>query len=598
VQASLTPRGSVAHIVPETELDSLPCTVKFVWHGTGYCKGSGKYEDTVEESFAECQQLCASEPQCVYVRFNSKKLKCSRYDSRAEPCDKLGGVSAPYDTYAKQWEGSCMPAQTYEPGTPGAEWTPEVKAAIRQKIVQVFEEPGAAWEGSRFLDDKQQNFKAPDLPKFVRLAFHDCLLYKDGSGGCDGCLNFHNMGEVFTKTSHLDPEKNDDGHSNGLGGTVAVLEAIYDDAQYPAGAAVLEHAPKELGISRADLWAYAAIVAVEVALEKNNEACRKPTNDPDDCAQDWGQPDCAVTAPRALIFSTGRKDCLPNDSLPRPYMTLEPESHPGPAMSGKDVAAFMKSDFQFTARESVAIMGAHTLGKFHAEISGFAYNWKRLGLDHLNNGYYKTMLMEPDWSYQFNPKKIGECKGFANSSGMKPIGDYEFIFPRKEEQRPQFKSVRLQCPCYKAFDQDTLTWNLEHEVFTNGCCDATDPWNGCETGCDEWRGISGIEETMLNSDIGLHREFVVTSDNIAGGCPGLENYNSASGWQGATGWRISNCPLNTYRDPPDDEPMHKIVEDYAKSSESWLRDFYPAYEKMLANGYGPSELTPTELQLE
>ena len=26
--------------------------------------------------------------------------------------------------------------------------------------------------------------------KTLRLAFHDCVKYKDGSGGCDGCLNF------------------------------------------------------------------------------------------------------------------------------------------------------------------------------------------------------------------------------------------------------------------------------------------------------------------------------------------------------------------------------------------------------------------------
>ena len=27
-----------------------------------------------------------------------------------------------------------------------------------------------------------------------RLAFHDCFQYKDGTGGCDGCINWHNMG--------------------------------------------------------------------------------------------------------------------------------------------------------------------------------------------------------------------------------------------------------------------------------------------------------------------------------------------------------------------------------------------------------------------
>lgn len=39
--------------------------------------------------------------------------------------------------------------------------------------------------------------------KAIRLAFHDCVLYEDGTGGCDGCLNFdeninENMGLQHT----------------------------------------------------------------------------------------------------------------------------------------------------------------------------------------------------------------------------------------------------------------------------------------------------------------------------------------------------------------------------------------------------------------
>ena len=29
---------------------------------------------------------------------------------------------------------------------------------------------------------------------FIRLGFHDCLRYEDGSGGCDGCLSWQGMG--------------------------------------------------------------------------------------------------------------------------------------------------------------------------------------------------------------------------------------------------------------------------------------------------------------------------------------------------------------------------------------------------------------------
>ena len=41
----------------------------------------------------------------------------------------------------------------------------------------------------------------PTTPKFIRLGFHDCLKYADGSGGCDGCLNWHNMGHRFPPTA-------------------------------------------------------------------------------------------------------------------------------------------------------------------------------------------------------------------------------------------------------------------------------------------------------------------------------------------------------------------------------------------------------------
>ena len=29
--------------------------------------------------------------------------------------------------------------------------------------------------------------------KLLRLIFHDCIPYADGSGGCDGCLNWKNQ---------------------------------------------------------------------------------------------------------------------------------------------------------------------------------------------------------------------------------------------------------------------------------------------------------------------------------------------------------------------------------------------------------------------
>ena len=31
--------------------------------------------------------------------------------------------------------------------------------------------------------------------KIMRLVFHDCMRYADGTGGCDGCLNWAGVGK-------------------------------------------------------------------------------------------------------------------------------------------------------------------------------------------------------------------------------------------------------------------------------------------------------------------------------------------------------------------------------------------------------------------
>ena len=87
----------------------------------------------------------------------------------------------------------------------------------------------------------------------------------------------------------------------------------------------------ESGKSRADLWAFAAIVAVEFGVETNNGICDgswdvlnkggKYSNvDTNTIGEGWlngfiqcrevkGKPDCNVNFPRSFKFQTGRKDC-------------------------------------------------------------------------------------------------------------------------------------------------------------------------------------------------------------------------------------------------------------------------------------------------
>ena len=103
----------------------------------------------------------------------------------------------------------------------------------------------------------------------------------------------------------------------------------------------------ESGKSRADLWAFAAIVAVEFGVETNNGVCDDsldflnaggagPNVDTTtlsdgwlagfiQCSEDKGQPDCKMNFPRSFKFETGRKDCTEFGEKPyigKSYMFL------------------------------------------------------------------------------------------------------------------------------------------------------------------------------------------------------------------------------------------------------------------------------------
>ena len=65
------------------------------------------------------------------------------------------------------------------------------------------------------------------------------------------------------------------------------------------------------------------------------------------------------------------------------------EHHPNQQGNGKMTVDFMKEEFGFTGRETVAIMGAHTFGRFHVDESLYPYVWTAYGVALLNNDYYK-----------------------------------------------------------------------------------------------------------------------------------------------------------------------------------------------------------------
>jgi len=172
------------------------------------------------------------------------------------------------------------------------------------------------------------------LPTAVRLSFHDCV------GGCDGCLNVNN----------------DD--NAGLADLVASLDTLYLANGY------------DTLLSRADFWALAGVYAVDKTIELNNDDC-----DEDDCEV----PDSG------LVFQWGRTDC---DTAP--YTDVD-VGLPSALLDHANVMSFFAGEFGFDDNETVALLGAHTLGRASSENSGFSGTWINGEANFFNNEYYKKL---------------------------------------------------------------------------------------------------------------------------------------------------------------------------------------------------------------
>jgi len=179
--------------------------------------------------------------------------------------------------------------------------------------------------------DATRNDYRPLLANVVRLAFHYCV----GDSGCDGCIDM----------SHPDN---------------AGLELSVDYLEDKAPAWL------ESGLSKADLYALAAMVAANMAL--GNAGWESDLSN----------------------FEIGRTDCDATEVTNEVF----PDSHVSPF-------AFFEDNFGFTARETTVIMGAHTLGRAQLGNSGFQNFWTQNAFD-LGNDYY-VALERPPWRQRMVP---------------------------------------------------------------------------------------------------------------------------------------------------------------------------------------------------
>merc|ERR1719277_283004 len=178
-----------------------------------------------------------------------------------------------------------------ELGERGAPWGEQLALQVTKKLEEVMSRPekvvrqlGVTYEcmrqsGSNLTEcedgRKLSSGELPDAPKFLRLGFHDCVKYADGSGGCEACLNLDGMFTKFATDGPRLPPGVGKGGNNNLALTADVLERIYTDRAYPAGSPKLPQSLQEGGQSRADLWALATQYAARRGMVSNNRVCSK-----------------------------------------------------------------------------------------------------------------------------------------------------------------------------------------------------------------------------------------------------------------------------------------------------------------------------------
>jgi hypothetical protein len=172
------------------------------------------------------------------------------------------------------------------------------------------------------------------LPKCLRLAFHDCI------DGCDGCIDMDEL------------------DNRGLKEPVELLFPLVQKYQHK--------------LSRADVWAYCAVVATDLAVVENR--------------------------PHDLHFSmqyVGRKDCKGADEKGFGGPAVEMYE---PHLTTHEMIEFFSKRFGFDPYETVVLMGVHAVGVTNRENLGFGNIGREDGWIHeaeeykLSNLYYASML--------------------------------------------------------------------------------------------------------------------------------------------------------------------------------------------------------------
>lgn len=150
-------------------------------------------------------------------------------------------------------------------------------------------------------------------------------------GGCDGCVDMSNLDNT---------------------GLLIPIDALAPVVSTYRG-----------NLSRADIWALATIVAAEEAQRRDDH----------------------IPMPFEWV---GRTDCSSATGKTGPAQNLPPVD-----LTTHELMKFFLDNFGLSTRETVALMGAHTIGQLRQQNSGFIGpdGWTA-GNGRLDNGYYKGLV--------------------------------------------------------------------------------------------------------------------------------------------------------------------------------------------------------------
>jgi len=511
-------------------------------------------------------------------------------------------------------------AAEYQPGTPGGPWTPAEIDIVRAKLLRMLD-PTQDWR--IFPDRSKWRDMPPTETKLLRLAFHDCLKYTDGSGGCDGCLDWKNMGFRYKNFFNLGLPKEErkpkrfypvvrKGDNNGLRSIAKALEKIYTTTDWPKKTPMLDASLKSTGKSRADLWAFAANVVLEQSIERANYACDHDRTMRQQIGLLEGRDKCDIKLTRPIKFFFGRADCIPDPNAELPYMAAKEEAQPSPFGSGDEALIFMKENFGMTIRHSAALMAVHSAANsLPLNTVGMKYTW--MGNGYLSSMYFKVIANRPMYKvpnnnqiahHRFSRDRVYNDVAVGGKNG-EPLSlfqwrvhcgqlwnstDYGPCFVRPSQQQCPEKNPelpKLRANCFSGYDDAGKRIPLD----TDCCRDATFTDDGVQIGgCEETtRGCGFNLQFALPYELGMYNKMSYKNDTLRPwGCDGINIERKGPRWikKWTFGTPVMTCQRNDLN--LDGEPAYKVIEDFADNHDVWAKDFLDGWELMQANGYGNS----------